>query len=72
MVDRRNYDFQDLSGRLMFFPPGLNENHPLLASFVDNTFNVYQSDVLFWMVCSPSSKHAIDTLAHTLLFRLGR
>ncbi|KAG6380241.1 Endonuclease/exonuclease/phosphatase [Boletus reticuloceps] len=49
MVDRRNYDFQELSTRLTFSPNGSNGSYPSI-SFVGDTYNVYQSDVLFWMV----------------------
>ncbi|KAF8128623.1 DNase I-like protein [Boletus edulis] len=49
MVDRRNYDFQELSTRLTFSPNGSNGSYPS-TSIVGDTYNVYQSDVLFWMV----------------------
>lgn len=52
MVERRNYDFQELSGRLTFSPHGLNESYPL-TSLAEETYNIYQSDVLFWMVRPP-------------------
>ena len=50
MVERRNYDFQELSGRLEF-SYGLNGSY-LPASFAGHADSVYQSDVLFWMVRS--------------------
>ncbi|KIJ16415.1 hypothetical protein PAXINDRAFT_132353 [Paxillus involutus ATCC 200175] len=49
MVDRRNYDFQELSGRLAFPPSGLNGNYAP-DSVTGDTYSIYQSDVLFWMV----------------------
>ncbi|KAH0831235.1 DNase I-like protein [Lanmaoa asiatica] len=49
MTERRNYDFQELSGRLAFSPNGLNGVYQP-ASFARDTCNIYQSDVLFWMV----------------------
>lgn len=52
MVDRRNYDFQELSGRLAFSPNGSNESYSPI-SFAEDTYNIYQSDVLFWMVRPP-------------------
>lgn len=52
MVERRNYDFQELSGRLMFSLNGLNGSYPP-TSLAGDTYNIYQSDVLFWMVRSP-------------------
>lgn len=61
MVERRNYDFQELSGRLAFPPSGLNGSYSP-SSFAEDTYNVYQSDVLFWMV-RPSLAHDIDGLA---------
>lgn len=51
MVDRRNYDFQELSGRLVFSSSGFDRSY-LPTSFAGDTYNVYQSDVLFWMVRS--------------------
>ncbi|KAI6014392.1 hypothetical protein PISMIDRAFT_672048 [Pisolithus microcarpus 441] len=41
MVERRNYDFHDLSARLTFPSDG--------GAGYDTTFNLYQCDVLFWM-----------------------
>lgn len=41
MVERRNYDFHDLSARLTFPSAG--------GTGYDDTLNLYQSDVLFWM-----------------------
>jgi phosphatidylinositol-bisphosphatase len=49
MVERRNYDFQELSGRLAFSSNGLNGSY-LPTSFAGHSDSVYQSDVLFWMV----------------------
>ncbi|KIK80565.1 hypothetical protein PAXRUDRAFT_765418 [Paxillus rubicundulus Ve08.2h10] len=49
MVDRRNYDFQELSGRLEFPPNGLNGTYPP-DSATGDTYSIYQGDVLFWMV----------------------
>jgi phosphatidylinositol-bisphosphatase len=48
MVERRNYDFQELSGRLAFSSNGLNGSY-LPTSFAGHSDSVYQSDVLFWM-----------------------
>ena len=52
MVERRNYDFQELSGRLTFPPNVILTGSYLPTSFTGDTYNVYQSDVLFWMVRS--------------------
>ena len=52
MVERRNYDFQELSGRLAFSSNELNGSY-LPTSFAEHTDNIYQSDVLFWMVRPP-------------------
>ncbi|KAI6041460.1 DNase I-like protein [Pisolithus marmoratus] len=41
MVERRNYDFHDLSARLMFPSTG--------GAGYDAPFNLYQCDALFWM-----------------------
>ncbi|KAI6002138.1 DNase I-like protein [Pisolithus albus] len=41
MVERRNYDFHDLSARLTFPSDG--------GAGRDTTFSLYQCDVLFWM-----------------------
>ncbi|KAI9567754.1 DNase I-like protein [Boletus coccyginus] len=49
MVERRNYDFQELSGRLVFSSSGFDRSY-LPTSFAGDTYNVYQSDVLFWML----------------------
>ncbi|KAF9224893.1 DNase I-like protein [Gyrodon lividus] len=49
MVDRRNYDFQELSGRLAFPPNGLNGSY-VPDSIPGDTYSIYQSDALFWMV----------------------
>ncbi|KAL4071719.1 DNase I-like protein [Scleroderma citrinum] len=42
MMERRNYDFHDLSARLTF-PSAGNTGH-------GDVFNIYQCDALFWMV----------------------
>jgi len=52
MVERRNYDFQELSGRLVFSSSGFDRSY-LPTSFAGDTYSAYQSDVLFWMVRSP-------------------
>ncbi|KAF8843428.1 DNase I-like protein [Paxillus ammoniavirescens] len=49
MVDRRNYDFQELSGRLAFPPNGLNGNYAP-DNVTGDVYSIYQSDILFWMV----------------------
>ncbi|KAG9308328.1 DNase I-like protein [Chiua virens] len=49
MVERRNYDFQQLSGSLTFHPNGHNGSYPS-TSFLRDTYSIYHSDVLFWMV----------------------
>lgn len=68
LVERRNYDFQELSGRLAFAPLDLNESHPTTLSAKD-TYNIYQCDVLFWMVCSSFLQHDTDGLAHVVVSR---
>ncbi|KAF8558670.1 DNase I-like protein [Imleria badia] len=50
MVERRNYDFHELSSRLTFPPNIVLTGSYLPTSFAGDTYNVYQSDVLFWMV----------------------
>ncbi|KIJ64696.1 hypothetical protein HYDPIDRAFT_39912 [Hydnomerulius pinastri MD-312] len=57
MVDRRNYDFHELSGRLAFHPIGTNGNSVLNPA--EANYNIYQSDMLFWM----GGKILIATLA---------
>ncbi|KAF9238067.1 DNase I-like protein [Melanogaster broomeanus] len=49
MVDRRNSDFQELSGRLAFLPNGSN-GIATPNSVTGDTCSIYQSDVVFWMV----------------------
>ena len=67
-MERRNYDFQELSGRLTFSPRGPNEPYPL-TSFVGDTYDIYQSDLLFWMVRPPSPEHDTDRLTHVISSR---
>ncbi|KAG8216106.1 hypothetical protein J3R82DRAFT_8109 [Butyriboletus roseoflavus] len=72
MVERRNYDFQELSGRLTFSSNGLNGSYPPTA-FVGDTYNIYQSDVLFWMggeVFHHRQRIGLDMLVSDLNYRL--
>ena len=49
MVERRNYDFQEVSGRLAFSLNGSNQSY-MPNSFAGDTYSIFQTDVLFWMV----------------------
>lgn len=49
MVERRNYDFQEVSSRLAFSLNGSNQSY-MPNSSAGETHNIFQTDVLFWMV----------------------
>ena len=47
MIDRRNADFHDISRRLLFGP---------CEEYVDSpTVNIFQSDIIIWMVSTVST-----------------
>jgi phosphatidylinositol-bisphosphatase len=55
MVERRHDDFHELGGRLEFIPNSSDGSYGPTSLAMD-TYNIYQSDVLFWMVRSPFSR----------------
>lgn len=70
MKDRRDADFQDLSKRLTF-SSGAGSSHPLDTIAPIETANVFESDILFWMVSLNHTELSTANLRH-LCFVQGR
>jgi phosphatidylinositol-bisphosphatase len=50
MVERRNFDFHDLSRRLVFDQTDALDSNSYANTVLETSSGLFESDVLFWMV----------------------